>query len=153
MAETHPHRIIERLEHEIDGRAKPNPPRPNARPEPPETIHEAIVEEQRNRGADSYAGFGPMSRSQARGAVVGALLGGFIGGLVMWPFGFIGWGAGVALGWRILACALIGVVAGATAGAVLVAGWSPMLSGEVTNSDEEGPAYRSSSQTGARSRR
>jgi hypothetical protein len=135
MTVRHRPRVVERVEHRIDDHTRSEHPRAFSSSDAPESSIEQMALEQAEESEASYGGFGVVTRAQVRGALWGLLVGGLIGGLIAWPFGFIGWGAGVALGWRILLCAVVGIVAGATVGAVYWGSRLPELSGEMTRPD------------------
>lgn len=75
----------------------------------------------------------PMTRGQWRGAVLGGVVGGIIGALVLLPLAFTGLLDAVPM--RVLVVAIIGGIAGATAGAVYWGGRMPEMKGETTDAD------------------
>jgi len=95
-----------------------------------------LYRRQREEGADhTWGGITPMTAGQGKGLLFGTVLGGAIGALLFWPFGFISWGTDVSLGLRILTAAIIGAIAGSTAGALYWGGRVPELDGETLTAD------------------
>jgi hypothetical protein len=120
---------VKKFESEMDQRVHPDT---EAGPVPLTELYRR----QREEGADhTWGGLTLMTAGQAKGAVFGALMGGLIGGLLFWPFGFISWGTDVGLGLRILTTAIIGVLAGSTAGVMYWGGRMPELDGETLSGD------------------
>jgi hypothetical protein len=94
------------------------------------------LERQQAEAEHTYVGTAMTTEGQVKGALFGVVVGGAIGAVLAWPFGFIGWGdADVALGIRILTCAVIGFLAGSVAGAVYWGGRMPELTGETLTAD------------------
>ncbi len=95
-----------------------------------------LYERQRHESADrTAAAIVPLTAGQGKGAVFGIVVGAAIGALLFWPLGFISWGTDVSLGLRILTAAVIGAIAGSTAGVVYWGGRGPELDGETKAAD------------------
>jgi hypothetical protein len=129
------------VEGKIDDATEPAAPEPGA----PRygTAHgdgddrvDALKSEQRREGDQAWAGPGvPASTDgQAKGLVIGSLLGGAIGLALLLPLAFIPI-SGLALGGRLIVCAIAGALAGGTAGAMYFGGRVPELQGETVDAD------------------
>ena len=124
-----------RVEDKIDDATAPSGPKygsahgDGGRAEAPES-------EQRREGEQAWAGPGvPASTDgQAKGLVVGSLVGGAIGLALFLPLAFIPIG-GLALAGRLIVCAIVGALAGGTAGAMYLGGRVPELQGETLDAD------------------
>jgi hypothetical protein len=128
-------RITDKAEHFVDDLTEPEHGRKYATSDSPPSEGELKVEQQQEMAqAWTGPGVGAMSGSMGKGLVFGALVGGLIGALIFAPFGFIPV-AEVAVGWRILLFAVIGALAGGTAGAMYLGGRMPELEGETVNAD------------------
>ena len=97
---------------------------------------QSLESEQRQEAGEAWAGPGVPASSdgQAKGLVVGSLLGGAIGLVLLLPLGFIPVG-GLALTGRLILCAIVGALAGGTAGALYFGGRVPELQGETKDAD------------------
>lgn len=97
---------------------------------------QSLESEQRREAGEAWAGPGVPASSdgQAKGLVVGSLLGGAIGLVLLLPLGFIPIG-GLELTGRLILCAIIGALAGGTAGAMYFGGRVPELQGETMDAD------------------
>lgn len=97
---------------------------------------QSLESEQRSEAGEAWAGPGVPASSggQAKGLVVGSLLGGAIGLILLLPLGFIPIG-GLSLTGRLILCAIIGALAGGTAGALYFGGRVPELEGETKDAD------------------
>lgn len=126
---------IEKLERATDRATAPEHARKHARSEDVRDDVREAIREQREEINGSWAGpgFGPMSDGQWKGFLIGSLLGGALGLLLLLPFGFLGWGGGLALGWRLLVAGLAGALGGGTAGALYLGGRMPELEGETVD--------------------
>ena len=126
---------IEKLEQATDRATEPDHARKYARSDDIRDDVREAIREQREEINGSWAGpgFGPMSDGQWKGFLIGALVGGALGMLVLLPFGFLGWGGGLALGWRLLVAAIAGALAGGTAGVLYLGGRMPELEGETVD--------------------
>ena len=127
---------IDEAEERLDAAAQPEHPRRYAGSNSPETDPRALAAQTR-REVDGVVG-GPglpfMSRPMWNGLVGGSLVGGAIGAIVLLPLAFIPMDD-VAIWLRILVVAIIGAVAGGTAGALYWGGRTPELSGESLDAD------------------
>jgi hypothetical protein len=125
-------KVVNHVEDELDRRTEPSrQPHDRAGADPE---HRAAPSTGRTREADtSETVTPPMTRSQWRGAVLGGLAGGIIGALLLLPIAFTGLLDAVPL--RVLVVAIIGGIAGATAGAVYWGGRMPEMRGETTDAD------------------
>jgi hypothetical protein len=95
-----------------------------------------LYRRQREEGAEkTWGGVVPMTAGQGKGAIFGIVVGAVIGAALFWPFGFISWGTDVSLGLRILTAAIIGAIAGSTAGVLYFGGRVPELDGETLSAD------------------
>ena len=120
-------RHVQQVERTIDHLATPDDRDPV-----PERSTSVADQLERQRHEASHLG------GHTKGGFAGALIGGAIGALLLWPFGFIGWGgAEVALGLRILTCAIIGALAGGTVGVVYWGGRLPELDGSTLSASGE----------------
>lgn len=101
-----------------------------------ESHKQSLESEQRREAGEAWAGPGVPASSdgQAKGLVVGSLLGGAIGLVLLLPFGFIPIG-GLSLAGRLILCAIVGALAGGTAGALYFGGRVPELQGETMDAD------------------
>src|SRR5690349_23009479 len=84
----------------------------------------------------------PLSSGRAHGLWFGALVGGAIGAVVLGLVGLLPY-ADLAVGWRVLITAIVGALAGGTAGAVYFGGRTPEVERETTDADGS-PAIGSS---------
>jgi len=93
---------------------------------------EGRTSEQDRQSVETWGGHGiaGLSPAQSVGLGMGMLIGGLVGAIVFLPVGFINF-ADIAVGWRLLIAALIGAIAGGTAGAVYWGGRAPEVSGEM----------------------
>jgi hypothetical protein len=132
--------IVGIVEDRLDAATAPRHPRAYADTDASASRVDLVVEQER----ETREAYGPVTKAQAHGIAYGGLAGAVIGAVVTFGLGFISWGAGVAVGWRVLACALIGAFAGATGGAVYWGGRLPELEGEVTSADNSPSASGSS---------
>ena len=100
------------------------------------TDRDALRHEQRREAAQSWpvTGSGLGTDAQAKGALGGILVGGLIGAVVVGAFGFIPMGD-VGLAVRLLICAIVGALAGGTAGMLYLGGREPELEGETMDAD------------------
>ncbi len=120
-------RQVRQVERAIDDLAQPDDRDPV-----PERGHSVADRMERHHHEATHVG------GQTKGGLAGALVGGVIGALLLSPFGLIGWGdADVALGLRILTCAIIGAIAGGTVGLVYWGGRLPELDGSTLSADGE----------------
>jgi hypothetical protein len=128
-------KFTDKAAHLVDEHTEPEHGRKYATSDAPPSEDELKVEQQQEM-ADAWTGpgVGAMTGSMGKGLVFGALVGGLIGALIFAPFGFIPIGD-VAVGWRILLFAVIGALAGGTAGAMYFGGRMPELEGETVNAD------------------
>ena len=126
---------IEKLERATDRATAPEHARKHARSEDVRDDVREAIREQREEINGSWAGpgFGPMSDGQWKGFLIGSLVGGALGVLLLLPFGLLGWGGGLALGWRLLVAGLAGALGGGTAGALYLGGRMPELQGETVD--------------------
>ncbi|MGE3618980.1 MAG: hypothetical protein AB7L84_00835 [Acidimicrobiia bacterium] len=128
-------------------------PRPGDKPkyledvDGPPTVGE-LRRQQRREAADAVGvpGFGPTTRAQLTGLRRGALLGGLAGVVLFSPLALFAWG-GAAPWLRLLVVAVVGLVAGATAGAVYMGGRVPEIERETLDArsalDPDGPVHGS----------
>ena len=130
-------RIVERTEQFIDEHTAPEHPRRHADTDSPVSSTAQLIEEQQRETAEVGVGMGILPQSQAHGLIVGGAIGGLIGAVLFGPLGFISWGADIALAPRLITLAVIGFLAGATAGAVYWGGRAPELEGEMVNPDNQ----------------
>ncbi len=101
--------------------------------------HPPTVDEQRDETARA-GGVGPslpaMPEPMTRGAGRGALIGAFVGALLLSPIAAIPFG-GVEVGVRLLIVVMIGLVAGAAAGAVFFGGAVSELENPESDGDRD----------------
>jgi hypothetical protein len=131
-------RVVDRAEDLLDEHTRPEHPRKYATSDEPATVAD-LRDEQYRETERQWQAPGPipvMTEAQGHGFWMGGIGGGLVGAALFWPVGFIGWGT-VALGWRILVCAIIGAMAGAVIGAVYFAGRLPELEGETTGAHNQ----------------
>lgn len=129
-------KIIDRAEDELDHHTEP--PHPGDRKYAPrgQGLDTATLrEEQAAETAQPVTSAGPphMTNAQWKGMVLGGLAGGVIGALLFLPVALIPFVDAVAI--RVLLVAIIGWLAGATAGAVYWGGRTPELEGETIDVD------------------
>jgi hypothetical protein len=125
-------KIVKRAEEALDERTAPGP---GQRKYADGADRSTLREEQRDEAAESWVGPGvpAMTDAQAKGFALGAVVGGLIGVLVFLPLAFVPFMDPV--GWRILLVALVGALAGGTAGALYMGGREPELEGETLDAD------------------
>lgn len=97
---------------------------------------DALESEQSSEADKAWAGPGvPASTDgQVKGLFIGSLVGGAIGLVLLLPLAFIPVG-GLALTGRLILCAIVGALAGGTAGAMYFGGRVPELQGETMDAD------------------
>jgi len=125
-----------RVERKIDDATEPAAPEYGTAHGDGDDRVDALESEQRREGDQAWAGPGvPASTDgQAKGLVIGSLLGGAIGLALLLPLAFIPI-SGLALGGRLIVCAIAGALAGGTAGAMYFGGRVPELQGETVDAD------------------
>jgi hypothetical protein len=125
-----------RVERKIDDATEPAAPKYGTAHGDGDDRVDALESEQRREGDQAWAGPGvPASTDgQAKGLVIGSLLGGAIGLALLLPLAFIPI-SGLALGGRLIVCAIAGALAGGTAGAMYFGGRVPELQGETVDAD------------------
>jgi hypothetical protein len=103
--------------------------------------HEGTVDERRklrreqqDEAARAWPGLGSVTDAQMKGSLVGILVGAVVGAVIFLPLAFIPW-SGVGIGWRLVAAALCGAVAGAVALAVYLGGREPEREGEAVETE------------------
>jgi hypothetical protein len=124
-------RAVNKVEDAIDEATEPEHPRKYATTDEPASGAMLATEQRRETEDIGIMG----TDGQRTGLLVGGAVGGLIGGLLFLPFGFISWGADIGPGMRFVTCAVIGILVGATAGAVYWGGRVPELEGETVNAD------------------
>jgi hypothetical protein len=128
-------RIVRRAEDKLDELTEPEHERKYASGPGP-AQGDDLVREQTLELEQSWAapGLPVMTDSMFKGLLFGSIVGGAIGILVFLPVAFIPFG-GLAVGWRILVVAIVGALAGGTAGAIYFGGRLPELEGETAEAD------------------
>jgi hypothetical protein len=127
------HRVVDRVEDVVDTHTRPEHPRAYADTDAPADRAELRIEQRR----EADEAFGPVTRGQAHGVLVGGIVGAIVGAVLCWPLGFISWGAGVGLGWRMLTFAALGAFAFAVGFVVYLGGRTPELEGETVSGNNE----------------
>jgi len=128
-------KIVDEVEHRVDEKTEPPHGQKYAHHDGP--LSGAELEQQQYdemQGAWAGPGMPAMTDAQWKGGLLGSLVGGAIGALLFLPFAFIHMGS-LGVGWRILVVAVIGALAGGTAGALYLGGRQPELEGEVMDAD------------------
>lgn len=124
-------KVVDSAEGALDRHTEPAHP-PGRKYAPPEggDDPDALREEQAAETAQPVTAGGPphMTNAQWKGMVLGGLAGGLIGALLFLPVALIPFIDAVIV--RIVVVAIIGWLAGATAGAVYWGGRAPELEGE-----------------------
>lgn len=133
MSEHAVRHLADRVENAVDDHTRPEHPRAYAATDEPASRRDLRIEQRR----ETDEAFGPVTRAQAHGVVAGGVVGALLGAAVCWPFGFVSWGAGIGLAWRILATALIGAFAFAVGFVVYLGGRMPELEGETMSGDNQ----------------
>lgn len=97
---------------------------------------DALEGDQRNEAGQTWSepGVPASTGAQGRGLLIGSVIGGVIGLVLLLPLGFIPV-SGLSLTGRLVVCAIIGAVAGGTAGAMYLGGRLPELEGETVDAD------------------
>jgi hypothetical protein len=129
-------RVVDRVEGLVDEHTAPEHPRAYADSDRPADRRDLRIE-QRRETDELGTGLGVMTRGQMHGVVRGALIGGVLGAVLCWPLGFISWGAGVGLGWRMVATAALGAFAFAVGFMVYLGGRMPELEGETVGANNQ----------------
>jgi hypothetical protein len=127
--------FVERAEQRVDEHTEPAHGQKYATHDGP--LRDSELEQQQyDEMQDAWAGPGlpAMTDAQWKGGVLGSLVGGLIGAVLFLPFAFVSMG-NLGAGWRILIVAIIGALAGGTAGALYLGGREPELEGEVMDAD------------------
>jgi hypothetical protein len=122
------HIVANEPEHQHEPRYSPTNGSPARESDGTEPMHDELAH------STAAPGMPVATSGSMKGLVFGSVLGGAIGFVLLTPLGFIPL-AGMDLIWRLTLFAVVGMLAGGTAGAVYEGARIPMLEGEATEDD------------------